>query len=257
MRKLIGFILLAALMAVGNHLSADNEHFIKAERLKRQGNYREALKHYTALLAPQKEYRLDGDELRGALFCLYQLGQLDDFDRMVTAAVAAHPHSAPTLWAAAVAYAGIPHDGCFRQGRFCRGYRHDGDKYVNARRRDRVMAIRYFLRVMALLRNPREPGVVIDRAAFFRDFARTVYQPQETWQLSYLTDLTRLPDYDEFPDPLCDVTGGAPVNAAGAPVFYHLPKSFQTARNDGERWRWLLAQQAENGDAVGSKLTWA
>ena len=37
---------------------------------------------------------------------------------------------------------------------------------------------------------------------------------------------------------------GAPVEPDGAPVFYRVPESFQKAKNDGERWRWALAQAA-------------
>src|SRR5262249_6528710 len=39
-------------------------------------------------------------------------------------------------------------------------------------------------------------------------------------------------------------TPGAPVDAAGNPVFHHVPKSYETAQTDGERWRWLLAETA-------------
>ena len=38
---------------------------------------------------------------------------------------------------------------------------------------------------------------------------------------------------------------GAPVDADGHPVFYHVPKSFEAAENDGQRWRWCLQQTVE------------
>ena len=40
-------------------------------------------------------------------------------------------------------------------------------------------------------------------------------------------------------------TAGAPVDADGKPVFYHVPKSFEAAENDGQRWRWCLQQAVE------------
>ena len=256
MGKVVGFILLLVLGGVCR-LSGDNEYFIKAERLKLQGLYQEALNNYAVLLAPQTEYKLNGDELRGALFCLYQLDRLEDFDRTVENAVAAHPDSSPTLLAAADAYGTVAHDGHFQDGRFLRGYRYSGGRYANAYRHDRVLSIRYYLKTLALLKNPREPGVIIDRAAFFRNFAHAIYRPEENWRLQYLTDLDKLPDYDDSHYPFDNSNNGAPVNPDGSPLFYALPNSFEAARNDGERWRWLLAQQADNGDSAGSKLDWA
>ena len=38
---------------------------------------------------------------------------------------------------------------------------------------------------------------------------------------------------------------GAPVDADGNPVYHHMPKSYEAAKTDGERWRWMLAQVVE------------
>ncbi|MBV8309443.1 MAG: alpha-2-macroglobulin, partial [Planctomycetaceae bacterium] len=37
----------------------------------------------------------------------------------------------------------------------------------------------------------------------------------------------------------------APVEADGTPVYYRVPHDFAQAKNDGERWRWALAQAVE------------
>src|SRR5262249_44065923 len=37
----------------------------------------------------------------------------------------------------------------------------------------------------------------------------------------------------------------APVEPDGTPVYYRTPEAFAKAKNDGERWRWALAQAAE------------
>src|SRR5262249_55972623 len=66
----------------------------------------------------------------------------------------------------------------------------------------------------------------------------------EPWRLQYLTDLTQLPDYEPGYRGYRGSTPGAPVDAAGNPVFYHVPKSYEAAKSDGERWRWLLAEAA-------------
>ena len=66
----------------------------------------------------------------------------------------------------------------------------------------------------------------------------------ESWRLQYLTDLKVLPDYDDGWGYYRQSTG-APVDADGKPVFYYVPKSFEAAENDGQRWRWCLQQAVE------------
>ena len=66
----------------------------------------------------------------------------------------------------------------------------------------------------------------------------------EAWRLQYLSDLAELPDYQ---DGWYYGRGGtgASVDADGKPVMYTVPKSFDEAQNDGQRWRWCLSQAAE------------
>ncbi|MDR1964825.1 MAG: alpha-2-macroglobulin, partial [Planctomycetaceae bacterium] len=66
-------------------------------------------------------------------------------------------------------------------------------------------------------------------------------QNSSVWKLQTLTDLNTLPDYqtERFWD-VNHVKG--PVDADGNPVYYSVPESFETAKNDGERWRWCLEQ---------------
>ena len=66
----------------------------------------------------------------------------------------------------------------------------------------------------------------------------------ESWRLQYLTDLKVLPDYEDGWG-YYRQTAGAPVDADGKPVFYHVPKSFEAAETDGQRWRWCLQQAVE------------
>ncbi len=67
----------------------------------------------------------------------------------------------------------------------------------------------------------------------------------DAWRLQSLTDLDKLPDYEEGYYFGGGRGIGAPVNADGTPVFYHLPESWKAAQNDGERWRWALHTAAE------------
>jgi hypothetical protein len=84
-----------------------------------------------------------------------------------------------------------------------------------------------------------------ERGSFFFDYANTIMGQRgthEAWRLQYLSDLTTLPDYDDGHTSLG--SSGAPVDAAGAVVLYHVTGTFERAANDGERWRWLLRQAA-------------
>ena len=68
------------------------------------------------------------------------------------------------------------------------------------------------------------------------------------------TDLAKLPDYETNGGFRFGRFGGggpqeAPVDAAGNPVFYHVPASWVAAQSDGERWRWALAQAGATSPA--------
>ncbi len=77
-----------------------------------------------------------------------------------------------------------------------------------------------------------------------RQFADAILFANEAWRLQSLTDLDKLPDYDEGWG-YGGEAQGAPVDAAGNPILYAVPKSWIAAKNDGERWRWLLETMVE------------
>ena len=68
----------------------------------------------------------------------------------------------------------------------------------------------------------------------------------ESWRLQSLTPLDALPDFDEPESGFWNgQQAGAPVQADGTPVYHRVPQGLAQAKNDGERWRWALAQAAE------------
>ena len=72
----------------------------------------------------------------------------------------------------------------------------------------------------------------------------------QAWRLQSLTDLDTLPDYEEGWGYYGGQPQGAPVDADGNPIFYALPKSWDAAKNDGERWRWVLETMVEWNPAL-------
>lgn len=91
---------------------------------------------------------------------------------------------------------------------------------------DKELAIRFYLRLASL--------TIQDKFA------------ERSWQLQSLTDLTKLPDYNDEPN---YSSSRPPVHEDGSPVFYSKPASFGAAKNDGQRFRWAL----EAAMALGSK----
>jgi hypothetical protein len=145
-------------------------------------------------------------------------------------------------------------------GEFHRGHHRGGGKYVNAIARDRVRALQLMQQAMGAA---EEDPTKSEAAQFYMQFAGIVQQHRganQAWRLQYLTDFTRLPDYEPgYGYEYDSRTRGAPVDAEGQPVYHRLPEDFERAASDGERWRWLLARAAQLNPALKSYVdhTWA
>jgi len=224
----------------------------RADALMGQGNFKDAHDVYQALVAaPASDPAEVEDALSRGIQCLNQLGRVDEIDGFLEAAVTGRKDDARTAVAVAECYLNqIPHQGFVVAGEFARGGRRGGGgRYVDATDRDRVRALQLLTHAIDAMKG--DP----DRARagrFFQTLAGALTFERlggEAWRLQSLTDLDALPDYDEYTRGRWGGWGGdstgAPVTADGAPVYYHVPESFQKAQNDGERWRWALAQAAE------------
>jgi hypothetical protein len=213
-------------------------------KLHADGNYKEA---YDGL----RDYVLDpsspSDELPQALnvaiACLQQLNRVDEVDAFREAAADVHKDDWRLLAAVAQSYLNVEHFGYMIAGQFERGQHRGGGKLVNANARDRVRAMQLFQRAMKAAESAddkREPANVL------KQFADAVLMGNGNgaWRLQLLTDLDELPDYEDGwgygGDPQ-----GAPVDENNDPIFYSVPKSWDAARSDGERWRWLLETMVE------------
>src|SRR5262249_5215867 len=116
--------------------------------------------------------------------------------------------------------------------------------HVNSYPRDRVRGLQLMQQALPLLKDETDKAAV---AEFYLHFAQQLLAEgnQQAWRLQALTDLGQLPDYEDGDFFDGGAERGAPVDAKGKPVFHHLPKSFETASSDGERWRWMLNRAAE------------
>jgi uncharacterized protein YfaS (alpha-2-macroglobulin family) len=210
------------------------------------GNYKDAYEGFRKLaLDPNDDPVQVVEDLKFGVNCLQMLGRLDEIDDFREAVIRAHAKNWRLLDAAAQTYADTAHFGYIVAGKFARGNKRGGGRYVSSMQRDRVRALQLMHQALELTKTETDKAAL---AQFFIHFANLLVQGggyYEPWRLQYLTDLPKLPDYEEGYYWGRGDQRGAPVDAAGQPVFYHIPKSYAAAQNDGERWRWMLAQAVE------------
>jgi uncharacterized protein YfaS (alpha-2-macroglobulin family) len=249
---------------VGVYLaSADEKETRKQKRgrlmkANNDGNFKVAYDGLRQLaLDPKDEPHQVSDDLDAAITCLQRLGRSDEIDEFREGVIAAHAKNWRLLHRAALSFSRTERFGYIVAGKFYRGNRRGGAKFVNSRERDRVRAMQLYAQALPLTAKEADKAAV---AQLHMDFASMVMNGsdwRESWRLQYLTDLTTLPDYEPgYPWWRGASTRGAPVDEKNKPVYYHVPKSFAVAANDGERWRWLLAMTAELAAGRASEVDW-
>jgi uncharacterized protein YfaS (alpha-2-macroglobulin family) len=229
--------------------SAQSDHAAvrtQAQKAYQDGNWNDAYQLFRQLsLEAVNDPKRVGRDFVQAWQCLGNLNRLNELDKFREEVIEKHIDNWRLLQAAAGSYSQNNHWGYLVAGEFQRGSHRGGGKYVNAVQRDRVRAMQLMNRALPLTADDSAQPEV---ANFYLEFARIILQysgHNQSWRLQYLTDLARLPDYEPGPGYMYDGgTQGAPVDKNGAPVFYKIPQTFQSAQSDGERWRWLLANAA-------------
>lgn len=225
------------------------------QKMFQDGNYKEAYEGFRGLaLDPKGDVRQAGEDLRMAVQCLQQLNRVDETDAMIEAAVAIHKNNWRLLWAAARQYMELPHHGFLIAGKFQRGDHRGGGQVVNASDRDRVRALQLMAQALPLAKQEPNHAEVGDFLLSLADILLNNNGFAESWRLQYLTNLDQLPDYEpgwgswrESP--------GAPVDTDGKPVYHRVPKSFESAETDGQRWRWALEQAVEFHPQLADQVT--
>ncbi|MCA9017977.1 MAG: alpha-2-macroglobulin, partial [Planctomycetaceae bacterium] len=229
---------------------------------QKEGNYRDAWQLYQKL-ALQKTNSDQGvvHDLREGIQCLQQLNRVNEIDEFREAVLKVHADQPRVLWKAAESLIQGPHYGYIIDGKFIRGQQRGGRRYVNTQELDRLSALRLMNRAVALLKETDDSGLA---SSIHYDYAAYLMNGREggnAWKLQTLTDLNQTPDYDNLQSESGGGFGGgfgrgyygtpvegpegAPVDEAGNPIYYRVPQAFETADNDGARWRWMLEQSAK------------
>ncbi len=245
----VGVVLVAAgavFWLAGAEKPSAGDQRARSKKTYEAGNYKDAYEGFRKLaLDPNDDPVQVGKDLDFGVNSLRMLGRSDEIDEFREAVIRVHAKNWRLLDAAAQSYADTEHFGFIVAGKFARGGKRGGGRYVSSMQRDRARALQLMQQALDLTKAETDKAAL---AQFFIRFANLLVQGggyYEPWRLQYLTDLSKLPDYEEGYFRRGGDSHGAPVDAAGRPVFYHMPKSYEAARNDGERWRWLLAQAVE------------
>ncbi len=268
--KMIVVALLLSSVGVGSYLTAASE---KPEDLQtaamkdyKAGNYRDALDKFRTLLTQITPRSMDdANNLSHAIRCLHRLNLVHEFDEIVEAAVAEHSDDSALLLEAALSYKNAPHFGRLISNEFERGHHRGGGKYVSTEARDRVRALQLIeLAANPFNNSPSDKGHFADIHLHWAEILQQGRHGTEAWRLQVLTDVTKLPDYEEGHEYGFGRFGGgqaegAPVDEEGNPIFYAMPASYKEAKSDGERWRFVLHRMVqEDASRVDlAKAKWA
>ena len=252
------FLLLALLPGMSTHADPHQPARDKARKLVNDGNVKEAFEVFSTYLEKPDLDPIPGvEDLNVALQCLQRLNRDHETDTWREKVAAAHAGNWRMLQGVAQTYQQAQHYGFVVSGQFERGHHRGGGKQVSSMERDRVRSMQLMAQALPLV--GQEP-VQSERASFYFQYAHHLLHGRgywAAWELQALTDLSKLPDYEEGNPWSWRNRGGqdkgAAVDANGEPVFHKVPVSWEAAASDGERWRWLLDQAAKSGGGDTAK----
>ena len=237
--------------------SATDERTL-AHTYQKQGNYRDAWEIYRKL-ATRRNNTGQGvaNDLRGGIDCLKKLNRVSEIDAFYESILKVHSDKPRVLWKIAESLIQGPHYGYIIDRKFIRGNHRGGGRYTYTQNQDRLRALQLMEQAVVQLKSTTDSNLAIDIHYDFAMYFMNGREGGNAWMLQVLTDLNQVPDYVSVSENQgrnyrgyqSDGPQGAPVDEAGKPIFYRVPKSFAVAANDGERWRWLLNQVVALGAA--------
>lgn len=220
-----------------------------------EGNYERAYEAYRQLaLTSSTASKQVAHDYAYAVQALQNWGRIEQFDAFAEEVAKIHASNWRVLKAVAKSYTQMPHVGTLINQQFERGHRRGGGRWVSSEARDRGRSLQLFHQAYQLANSTLGSDDHTEYAELCLEFAQTLMTTSagfHAWKLQELTDFATLPDYQM-------VTGGrrgwlgyeispqgAPVDDHGQPIFFNIPATWQTSRNDGERWRYLLEEAAK------------
>lgn len=237
-------------------------------KLQKQGHHREALAVLEPLLVkPGLESHERIKTLEAAVNCVRNLNEAHRADALREQVAAAFPRDWQVMGFVAQSLLDAEDFGFVVAGEFQRGHHRGGGEYASPVDRDRVRA----LQILNGCRDEAEKhGNRSETVDYWTTFGKALLLGRadgDEWLLQSLTDLAKLPDYEKMAGGPWGWRGraqggaakGTPVDANGNPVFFRVAETWDTAANDGERWRYTLARReaAGNGYLTYARIEYA
>lgn len=227
------------------------ETLAKIRALAGAGNHREAANLAKTLLDPVKPVSstLRAAALFHAAESLRQLSAFDEGEGAIEKAAADFPRDWRVLHQAGRSLHDLPHYGMVIDGKFQRGQRRNRGEWKTVQLRDRVRMLQLLHRARQLVE--ADAGASADDRANGIDWLVIALADRSggfasAWKLQMLTDLSKLPDYDDQ-EGADEPASGYPVDEKGEPVFFRAAASWEAAANDGGRLFWLLEEKVRLG----------
>lgn len=247
--KLIMNLLVLLLLGCGGILYAESDSSLKnARKEQKNGNFKDAFNIYRESLIKGEKLDAPGTVYSKAVECLERLGEVAQFDQFSADVLARYPDNPVMLTAVAKGYLRIDHSGFLIGGEFIRGYYSGGGESVATSERDRITALRLLVKALEIVSGANSADK--KNVELYLTLGQALQDSRggsDSYKLQYLTNLSVMPPYTRmfgnFMMGRMNVIG-APVDSDGKPVYYRIPAGWNSAANDGERWRWSL-QMAE------------
>ncbi|MBR6074750.1 MAG: hypothetical protein IKP87_05550, partial [Victivallales bacterium] len=227
----------AAMMACACCVFGDLQEDRKAaNKLRNDGNVREAFDAYAKLaLDPQNPAKYAINDFNMAVNCLQQLNRVGEFDDFLKKVLDVRKDE----WRFICGYHYPMNQGYIIDGKFTRGWNRGGQaRFIDVRFADTLSQIKLMVKNMPPVTEEGADQFYMRLADIFANSANMGYSKAG---LNILLDITQDPDYLN-PHVNGSITNGTPVDADGNPVFFRCPKSFEDAKNDGERAVWAYRE---------------
>jgi uncharacterized protein YfaS (alpha-2-macroglobulin family) len=223
------------------------EQRTKLTKAYNDGNFKVAYDGLRKLaLDPKNDAKLVGKDLEIAIQSLYRLGRTEEVDEFREAVIKVHEKNWRLLSTAARTYTDGEHYGFMIVGEFKRGGHRGGGHVVNSLQRDRTRALQLMEQAVNNTKDENDKAALADLHLQFANLLIQGAGYADAWRLQYLTDLSKLPDYEDgYWYHRNRNHNGAPVDENGNPILHKTPKGYKDSQTDGERWRWMLLQAME------------
>ena len=248
--------LLFLLVTCGLALAVDTPALRKqATELEKQGDWREAYLLRVKLLREVSDPE-SGQDLDQALGSQRKLRETENFDALMAELTESKKDNPDFMAAAGNAFlGGNGHYGQLLDGKFQRGGSDGGGEYRQVAEQDRIRALQCYIEALRTVKKGEENEINVLRS-IGAALTNSRIGAGRIWQLYLSTDLKATPDYSENIDII--TSEGSPTDADGNPIWIDVPESWEAAKSDGERWRWIMKEitRINPKEGITEQLKW-